>query len=603
MYSLRSSKTVGGARDLEVGKKIQDLQRKSKGQFFTPKTLVQAILERIIHLIPQNKSRQISVLDPAIGKGVFFYTLIPQISSFVSNTNFYGIDIDASLIKIAKKELTQLVEKASYKIKIFQGDFLLNFPSDLPNNFDIIIGNPPHNALYSQLEWIRIRKNCHFGNNSLIYSESSVFFTLQSLNLLRPDGILCFLLPKPIIYSKRWSEFRKILLTEYQLVEVLDLGNQFSGQLQEQCAIIIKKGIVDSKNQEYQTGIWNPIEKNFGQMSTISYSEALMVDNFLVGVSDPELKIIHRLYSDKYEFLDVVAFRGLTSKYRVEKGFNPLIEKVNIAPGFLLPPRSFLKLNTPRKRFMRQKTPKIIAQRIISYHTKPKHSLDIKTWVDREGVVLTFETVINIIPNYSEEILSLNAIAGLLQSSFIEWWLRHAVYTKQFVTSKDFDKAYVSLIRIPLISDSDTGSIEYRNKLSKLLQFNEYEKIIREMEFQSDIDKLFTLGKIYHRFQDKSEELKDKISKLLLDNNIKFKYPREMKFQNFRWFYRHLREGNDWCENLLDSTSEAKISQYFNQIITIHKEIQLLKKCIDEGVFSLYIITPNEKKVVQGEII
>lgn len=523
-----------------------------------------------------------------------------MISPLIPTAKLYGIDIDRSLVQIAKMELIQLAERTSYEITLKQGDFFLDFPSVLPKRFDMIIGNPPHNALYSQLNWAQIRDNCQFGQNSLIYSESSIFFTLQSLTLLKPSGVLCFLLPKPIIYSKRWSEFRKILLTEYALVEVLDLGNQFSGQLQEQCVIIVKKGNSGFKCQGYQTGIWNPTGKNFDQMSIISNLDALMVDNLLVGVSSSELEIIRRLYNNKHEFLDVTAFRGLSSKYRVGKGVTPLIEKVNIAPGFLLPCRSFLKLNTPRKRFMRQQFPKVIAQRIISYHTKPKHSLDIKTWVDREGVVLTLETVINIIPNYSEEVLSLNAIAGLLQSSFIEWWLRHAVYTKQFATSKDFDRSYISLIRIPQVSDS--RSIEYRNRLSELLQFNEYEKILKEMESQSALDKLFTLGKIFHRFQDKSEELKDKIIKLFQDKDIKVKNPREMEFHNFKWFYKHFVKGFDLYENLQYSISETKISQYLDPINTIHKEIQLLQNCIDEGVFSLYNITPNEKKLVKGEI-
>ncbi|MFX0126353.1 MAG: N-6 DNA methylase, partial [Candidatus Hodarchaeota archaeon] len=303
-----------------------DQKRKARGQFFTPQPLVQAILKRVIAQFPHDyHSRQLSVLDPAIGKGIFFHLLIPMISSIVSTANLYGIDIDTSLIQIAKKELIQFAERTSYEIILKEGDFFLEFPSIVPKKYDLIIGNPPHNAHYSQLEWIQIRNNCQFGQNPLIYSESSIFFTLQSLTLLKPNGILCFLLPKPIIYSKRWSEFRKILLTEYNLVEVLDLGNQFSGQLQEQCGIIVKKRNSNIKHQEYNTGIWNPIRKEFGQISIISNFDALMLDNLLVGVSAPELKIIRRLYGNDYEFLDVIAFRGLSSKFRAEKGTFPLI--------------------------------------------------------------------------------------------------------------------------------------------------------------------------------------------------------------------------------------------------------------------------------------
>ena len=576
-----------------------DRTSKDKGQFFTPKPIVQAILERVVDQFPNDyQSRTITILDPAIGKGVFFTTLIPLISPIFPSVKLYGIDIDFSVIKIAEKELAPLVVKLSYEIVLKHGNFFLDFSSDIPpKDFDVIIGNPPHNARYSQLEWKKIRENCQFGQNPRIRSESSIFFTLKSLNLLKPGGILCYLLPKPIIYSKRWTEFRKILLINYNLIEIFDLGNQFSGQLQEQSALIIKKQPPEIK---YQTGIWNPVEEKFDQTSIIFNSDALLLDNLLVGVINSELEIIRRLYSDEYEFLNVIAFRGLSSKYRGVKGTIPLIEKANIASGFLLPPRSFLKENTPIQKIMRQQIPKIIAQRIISYRTKPNHSLDVKTWVDQKGAVLTHETVINIIPNYSQEVLSLAAIAGLLKSSFIEWWLRHAVYTKKFVTSKDFDRAYINLIRIPHISDSK--SIDYRERLLELLRFNQYEKIMKEIESQTDIDKLYTLGEFYSKYQIGGENLKTRITQMIKDRRIQSLDQRGKEFQNFRWFYKQLIQEKDITEIIQESTlGEQQASNYIASVVHNYRELQQLQTYIDEIVFSLYKITPNEQRLIKRE--
>jgi hypothetical protein len=524
------------------------------------------------------------------------------ITPSVPSAKLFGIDIDSSVLKIAKKELLSSITGSPYDIELKIGDFFLDYPSNIPTKeFDIIIGNPPHNARYSQLEWQTIRKNCGISPQTPIRSESSVFFTIKSLNLLKAGGILCYLLPKPITYSKRWTEFRKIILTNYKLVEVVDLGNQFSGQLQEQCALIIKKQIPDIKHQKYKTAIWNPDENRLEQISIISNSDAILVDNLLVGVIDPELEIIHRIYSEEYEFLNVTAFRGLSSRYRVEKGTIPLVEKVSFEYGFLLPPRSFLKGNTPKQRLIKQKIPKIIAQRIISYRSKPKFLLNVKTWVDQKGAVLTHETVINIIPNYSQEILSLSAIAGLLKSSLIEWWLRHAVYTKRFVTSKDFDRAYINLIRIPHISDSK--STAYREKLSELLNFNQFERIMIEIRSQTVIDKFFTLGEIFCKYQSAGEILGTKICHLIQDKRIQNSNQRRTEFKKLRWIYRQLEEGLNTADMFQGSLlADSEALKYITSIKTKFKELQTLQTYMDEVVFSLYKITPIEQKLIKGEI-
>lgn len=553
---------------------------------------MEALLSHITYYFPNDyQKKPITVLDPAIGKGIFFQILIPLITSLVYSMKMYGLDIDSSLVKITNDKLNKLNQRFPLDFELKLGDFLLDYPSDLPRTFDVIIGNPPHNALYSQFEWTQIRKNCHFGWNRQIYSESSIFFTLKSLALLKVGGILCFLLPKPIIYSKRWVEFRKILLTDYKLVEVLDLGNQFSGQLQEQCAIIVKKENLDGQHYKYKTGIWNPIDKDFGQISLISNFDALMVKNLLVGVSASELEIIRRIYCKDHEFLNVLAFRGLSSKYRSKDGNIPLVEKSTISSGFLFPRRNFLHKKTPKQKLKRLKIPKIIAQRIISYHTKPSYSLDLKTWVDREGEILTNETVINIIPNYSREKISLYAVAGLLESSFIAWWLRHAVYVKEFVTSKDFDRAYINSIRIPHISGSKNHV--YRKKLKKLLEENNYEEIMKQINSLPIIEKFYTLGEIYFKYQQTGRELKTHLDQIMKKGKFPLFNQRKSDFQNYKRLFHHLSRVSN--SPIISGLQNAQ----YKKIMINYEVLKQLKVYINETVYSIYKITPNEEKIIK----
>ncbi|MFX0013923.1 MAG: N-6 DNA methylase [Promethearchaeota archaeon] len=568
--------------------------KKTKGQFFTPGFLVKAILDKVTTFFPKEyESRQITILDPAIGKGVFLSTLIPIISSKFHSVKLYGLDIDSSIIKIANKNLLPLAKEFNYEMEVKLGDFFLEFPLDFPKEFDVIIGNPPHNAKYSHSEWEEIRENCFFGQISNVRSESSVFFTLKSLNLLKPCGLLCFLLPKPIIYSKRWVVFREILLTDYTLIGVFDLGNQFTGQLQEQCALIIQKRTPISIGHQYVTGIWNSNLKKFLKVDRIFNKDAIALDNLLVGVSSAEMELIRRFHRKNYIDLDVNAFRGLSSRYRSIEGEIPLIEKSNFASGFLFPTQHYISPNTPQKLLLRQKVPKIIAQRIISYRTKPKFRLDVKTWFDSKGAILTHETVINIIPNYSQQIISYCAIAGLLESSFVEWWLKSTVYTQEFVTSKDFDKAYINSIRIPKI----VGPINknYRLKLSNLLQKKQYEEILNEVKNQSNIDKFFTLGEIYECYQTTGHKLKKKLLE-----SIQAEKPFNEKFSEFRkckLYYNRL------LKRFYSPSEESHLQDQCEEILDLFSELKILKENMNEIVISLYEINSEERELIKKDLI
>ncbi|MFX0125312.1 MAG: hypothetical protein ACFFAE_16915, partial [Candidatus Hodarchaeota archaeon] len=315
------------------------------------------------------------------------------------------------------------------------------------------------------------------------------------------------------------------------------------------------------------------------------------VDNLLVGVNTSALKIIQRLYTEEFEFLDVKAFRGISSQYRSRQGIIPLIEKANFASGFLFPARNFLHKKTPKEMLERQQISKIIAQRIISYRTIPKFFLDVRTWVDQEGLILTHETVINIIPNYPQEILSLAAVAGLLESSFIEWWLRHAVYTKEFVTSKDFDRAYINSIRIPQISGSKNRY--YREKLLELLLTKKYKEIMIQLKAQTNIDKFYTLGEIYSRFQRLGEKLKSQITQIMDDDKFPLLDQKKTDFQNLRNFYRLLiQEKNSSLTNLQEF-------EQFKGIMRKYKEIRKLKEYMDDIIISIFQITPREQKIIK----
>lgn len=576
--------------------------KKDKGQFFTPKTLVKAIIEQMIPYIkknPTNKTNEtIRILDPAMGEGIFFDVFLRVIKDLPKNDlqdlELYGIDIDPKVVKIGVKKLSNLYNIP--KQNLINTNFLLDeILYEKVGKIDVCIGNPPHNARYSKQDWSKIREKINIDSKLEFPSESSIFFVLKCLKLLNMNGILGFIIPKPLVYSKRWFNFRTFLLSECNLLEVLDLGNQFSGQLQEQCFILIEKNATDGR---YKTGYWNSNEERFRITNIIHNSNALMFDNLLIAVNEPEVRLIKRFYSNLYENLDVIAFRGINSTFRKKQGSKPLIEKANLVSGFTLPNHNYISENVPKKLVLRQQKPKILAQRIISYKTKPDYRFDLQLWVDHEGSELTHETVINIVPKYLEDTdFSLTAIAGLLRSSFIEWWLRHVVFTKRFVTSKDFDRSYINKIRVPKLSKK--GNEDFRNRFQNIIEMESYEVIPNYIEEIDPIDQLYCISELYKKFQEYGEQQKSliySVTKKSLDLGMN-EDQREKFCILFRKNFRTLKKNIN-----ASFPNQFETDKIYEKIHTINQLMGKIQLFINRIVFFLYKITPAEEKIIRGEI-
>jgi len=503
----------------------------------------------VIKYLPKIKDNEskIKIIEPSVGEGIFLELLLPRIITKKYNLiEVYGYDIDPVLLEATSKKMRKIAS-TNVLIRLFEENFLYKKLKEFPSNIDLVIGNPPYGIKFAKEEWVKIKSNLKLKDYNNLRNESSIYFALKSLEILRPKGIMCLILPKPIIYSKRWSIFRQIILTQFQLLEVLDLCNVFSGQLQEQCVLIIRKH--RTYNYDYETAFFDKITQEFISWSKVNSSFSSKLDNFLVTLDKNEINLIEHISTNCYP-LKVDAFRGIRSSYRVKYETSvPLYEKANIFNGFLAPAYSFLADETPIEAYTRIKKPKVIAQRIISYKTKPYYQLHPKVFADIKGEIISHETVVNIYPIYDNRILPIQALAGLIQSTFVSWWLKHAVYTKRFVTSKDFDREYIKSILVPEITEVT-------------------------------IKKFHSLGESYLEFQNKGEKLKTQ----LLES-----YDGSSEFRVFRNIYRQIIRG----------TIPKNLSRGdFSKILGLTSEIKKLKNKMDEIVFSLYGFTKEDIKLI-----
>jgi len=98
--------------------------RKSLGQYFTPRSIREALLSKLPNTMTSPK-----VLDPGCGTGEFLITA----KEYFKNPELHGWDIDKNLVNIAK----EVIPEATLK----NIDALLNQDYD---KYDFVIGNPPY---------------------------------------------------------------------------------------------------------------------------------------------------------------------------------------------------------------------------------------------------------------------------------------------------------------------------------------------------------------------------------------------------------------------------------------------------------------------------
>lgn len=159
---------------------------RTKGQFWTPDWIANAMIMYILGGNPKN------IFDPAVGPATFLIALKKKTKELNIHVKFYGRDIDPNVVNEGLK--FGLVKEDLEGIEI--RDFILDPPN---TKFDAIIANPPyirHHRLSSEIK-IYLKELSQKIMGSAIDGRAGlhIYFILQSLILLKPEGRLAFIIP------------------------------------------------------------------------------------------------------------------------------------------------------------------------------------------------------------------------------------------------------------------------------------------------------------------------------------------------------------------------------------------------------------------------
>jgi len=193
--------------------------RKSLGQYFTPKSIRELLINKLPNAIKKPK-----VLDPACGTGEFLITA----KDYFKNPDLCGWDIDKNLITISNEVVPEA--KLKNTDALFNTDY---------GKYDFVIGNPPYFEFSPSIE---IEKKFKHITNGRINIFS--LFICQGLNWLKNGGYLAFVVPPSMNNGAYFLKLRKFIIenANIEYLHILKDPKIFHGALQSTMLLILKKG-------------------------------------------------------------------------------------------------------------------------------------------------------------------------------------------------------------------------------------------------------------------------------------------------------------------------------------------------------------------------
>ncbi len=212
--------------------------RGSQGQFFTPKNIVNTIIDIL------NPSKEDLILDPACGTGGFLTNVLLRDKNSTMKTKLFGIDKDAFLAKICRLYLALLDSKDS---KVYCENSLeipTNWSSETQNNihfnsFDFVMTNPPfgvkipikNSELLKTYElgkkWVNDDESNTWKKTSDLHERQppQILFIERSLKFLKKGGKLGIVLPEGIFGNPRDRYIIEYLLKNYKINAIISCGH------------------------------------------------------------------------------------------------------------------------------------------------------------------------------------------------------------------------------------------------------------------------------------------------------------------------------------------------------------------------------------------
>ena len=254
-----TTKTNFSELSISITKLLKRETKKKQGIFFTP----QSIINKNLDIIRNIKNFDVNdILEPSCGTGEYIHKLHTQFPS----ANIDGIELN-----------TTIYEKIKYlnntdDINICNEDYL-KWTTD--KKYDLIIGNPPYFVL----------KKGDIGEKYFDFFDGRpnifVMFICDSLQKLKKNGVLSFILPKNFLNCLYYNKLRTHIVNNYKIIDIVECSDDSYIETQQDTIMFIiqnKKPVKANNKFTYKVGEYTTFntQSNVKQLSTLSKSSTTL---------------------------------------------------------------------------------------------------------------------------------------------------------------------------------------------------------------------------------------------------------------------------------------------------------------------------------------
>jgi type I restriction-modification system DNA methylase subunit len=298
MRQLAAQEPLPGfpAQEITVDAKRQ--RRKEHGIYYTPRWVVHYIVQQTLgRFLEESRNNEeaianLTILDPACGSGSFlihaYETLLQHHAArmggdvghldtrtreWILTHNIFGVDLDPQAVEIARLNLlirmvrqqeqlppladnirlgNSLISGGDAELRPYFGDAWQDKrPFDWDQEFqeimarggfDIVIGNPP----YVRIQTLPRDEVAHYNERYEAATGSYDIYALfveRGLRLLRPGGMLGFIIPNKFMQAQYGKGLRRLLADSRSVSKIVDFGDAqiFESGTNYTCLLFVTK--------------------------------------------------------------------------------------------------------------------------------------------------------------------------------------------------------------------------------------------------------------------------------------------------------------------------------------------------------------------------